>query len=148
MAKKEPLIKYTPRIAAQIFSILIKTNMNKACEYGKMVITTTTYEKPAGYIIKWAIEDLSREISLTPEICQLGIEAVQVEIDDAMSCYPEIRSTYKRYSKMAEWYWLLGNKLKAIEAQEKAIEALKNTENPSLGDLAAFESLLRKYKKE
>jgi hypothetical protein len=29
------------------------------------------------------------------------------------------------YYKMAEWYWLAGDKFQAISAQKKAIKALK-----------------------
>ena len=146
MAKTEPLVKFTPRIAYQIFSILLKTDMKKAYEYGEKVIVTTTYEKPAGYIIREAIEGLSEKINLTPEIYQLGIDAIKVEIDDALSCFPEIRNIYKHYYKMAKWYCRIGNKSRAIETQEKAIEGLKNEKNFSTKDLAAYESRLKQYK--
>jgi thiol-disulfide isomerase/thioredoxin len=147
MAKTEPLVKFTPRIAYQLFSILLKTNMKKACEYGKKVITTTTYEKPAGYIIRGAIENASREIKLSPEVYQLGIDALQEEIDDVMSCYPELKNTYKLYYKMADWYWLLHNKSKAIETLEKAIELMKAKNDYLEKDLTAYKARLRQFKK-
>jgi thiol-disulfide isomerase/thioredoxin len=147
MAKTEPLIKFTPRIAHHLFSILLKTDMKKAHEYGKKVITTATYEKPATYIIRGAIEDLSKEINIDSEIYELGIDAIQADINDVLSCYPEIRSTYKSYYKMAEWYWLLCNKPKAIDTQEKAIEALKKEKNYSKTTLIEFEKKLWGYKK-
>jgi hypothetical protein len=146
VAKTEPLIKFTPGIAYQIFSILLKTNIKKAYDYGKKVIETTTYEKPAGFIIIGAIENLSKEINLTPEIYQLGIDAIQVEIDGAKLCYPEIRNIYKHYYKMADWYWLVCNKSRAIKTQEKAIEALKNEKDFSKKDLAEYEFRLWQYK--
>jgi len=147
MAKTESLVKFTPRIAYQIFSILLRTNMVKAYEYGKKVIVTTTYEKPAGYIIRGAIENLSKEISLTSEIYKLGIEAIQVEIDNALSCYPEIKNIYKHYFRMAKWYWLVGNRSMAIETQEKAIALMKSKSDYLEIDLADYEALLRQYKK-
>jgi thiol-disulfide isomerase/thioredoxin len=146
MAKTEPLIKFTPRIAYQIFSILLRTDMKKAYEYGKKVIATTTYEKPAVYIIRGVIEDLSEKINPTPEIYQLGIDAIRLEIDEDLSCYPEIINIYKRYYKMAEWYYRIGNKSRAIETQEKAIEALKSKKNFSTKDLTAYESRLKQYR--
>jgi len=145
IAKTEPLVKFTPGIANRIFSILLKTNMKKAYEYGKKVIETTTYEKPAGFIIRGDIEYFSDSINLTSEIYQLGIDAIQVEINDALSCYPEIQNIYKHYYEMAEWYWRIGNKSKAIEAQEKAIETLKSKKGFSTKELAAYESRLDQY---
>lgn len=146
MAKTEPLVKFTPRIAHQIFSILLLINAKKAYEYGKKVIVTTTYEKPASYIIRGAIENLSEKIILPSEIYQLGIDAIQIDINYALSCYPEIKNIYKHYYKMAEWYWLICNKSRAIEAQEKAIEALKSEKDFSEKDLAAFEFRLLQFK--
>lgn len=146
LAKTEPLVKFTPLVAYQLFSILLITDRKKAYEYGKRVIETTTYEKPAGYIIRWVIEDLSKKINLTPEIYQLGIDAIQVELDDALTCYPEIRNIYKHYYRMSEWYWLLCNTSRAIETLEKAIEALKSEKSFSKKDLATFESRLKQYK--
>lgn len=146
MAKTEPLVKFTPRIAYQIFSILLKTDMKKACEYGKKVIATTTYEKPAGYIIRGVIENLSGKINLTSEIYQLGIDAIQVEIVESLSCFPEIKSVYKHYYKMAEWYWLVGNKSRAIETLEKAIETMKAKSDYLETDLAGYKARLRQYK--
>jgi thiol-disulfide isomerase/thioredoxin len=145
MARTEPLLKYTPRTAFQTFSILLKTNMEKAYEYGKKVIITTTYEQPAGFMIRGAINNLPKEIKLTPEIYQLGIEAIQVEIDN--TCYPELIKLYKLYYNMAEWYWTLGNKTRAIEAQEKAIEDMKSKNDYIKTDLVTYEAWLRYYKK-
>jgi thiol-disulfide isomerase/thioredoxin len=146
MTKTEPLIKFTPRIAYQLFSILLKKDMKKAFEYGKKVIETTTYEKPAGFIIRGAIENLSNEISLPPEIYQLGIEAIQVELEEVLSCYPEIRNVYKHYYRMAKWYGVLGNKLKAVESLEKAIDIMKNQNDYIETDLALYEAWLKQYK--
>jgi thiol-disulfide isomerase/thioredoxin len=147
MAKAEPLIKYTPRIAYRVFSILVKTNMKKACEFGKKVIETTTYENPAGVMIRGAIEDLSKEINLTSEIYQLGIEAIQIDINEVLSCYPEIRILHKRYSKLAEWYWMVCNKSMAIGTLEKAIEDMKAKNDYLEVDLIDYEARLRQYKK-
>lgn len=147
VAKSEPLLKYTPLIAYQIFSTLLKTNPKKAYEYGKEVIVTTTYEEPAGFIIRGAIERLSNEINFPPEIYQLGIDAIQVELDAALSCYPEIRNVYKHYYRKAKWYGVLGNKSRAVEDMEKAIEIMKSQNDYLEADLALYEAWLRQYKK-
>ncbi|WP_276500036.1 TlpA family protein disulfide reductase [Terrimonas pollutisoli] len=147
VAKAEPLVKYTPMVASQIFSTLLKTNTKKAYEYGKEVLETTTYEKPAGFIISGAIERLSSEINFPPEIYQLGLDAIQVELDEVLSCYPEIRKVYKHYYKRAKWYGVLGNKSKAVEALEKAIEIMKSQNDYLETDLALCEAWLKQYKK-
>jgi hypothetical protein len=48
---------------------------------------------------------------------------------------------------MADWYWRAHNTSKAIEAEEKAIEALKMGTRSSADSLTAFESRLQQYKK-
>lgn len=47
---------------------------------------------------------------------------------------------------MAEWYWRTNQKSKAIDSQQKAIEALKTKKNFSNQDMAAFKSRLEQYK--
>ena len=146
MAKVEPLIKFTPLIAYYIFSVLIKTNTKKAYEYGKKVISTTTYDEPATYSIRDVIEDeLSKKAKLPVEIYQLGIDALQVEIDNKLLCYPEILHTHRLYFTMAKWNWRIGNKSKAIEAVTKGIEVLKIEKDFSEKDLAAFNNLLKQF---
>ena len=83
---------------------------------------TSTYDEPPYDLIIIAIGAYSDKISLPAEIYQLGAEAYQMEIDHIP--YPEIVDTFKYYNKMAEWYWRAGNNSKAIEAEQKAIEAL------------------------
>jgi len=146
-AKTNPLVKYTPKVAYQLFSTLLNTNTTKAFEYGKKVLETPTYEEPASSIIIWCIENISREIKLPPQIYKLGIQAIQTAINEALSCYPEIKNIYKLYNKKAEWYWRLGNKIKAIGAQEKAIENMKSKYDYQETDLKDYEAQLRKFKK-
>jgi hypothetical protein len=45
---------------------------------------------------------------------------------------------------MAEWFWRANNESKAIDAQHKAIEALKSKH---VTEMAEFEFRLRQYKK-
>ena len=142
--RKEPKLKYTPSIAFHTFSSLLKTDPHKAYEYGKVVLVTSTYEEPACYSIIDVIKWYSDKLNFPAEIYQLGAEAYQVRIDQIP--YPEIVDIFKLYHKMAEWYLIAGDKSKAIDAMQKAIEALKSKKDYSKKDLAAFESLLRQYK--
>lgn len=139
--KKEPKLKYAPYIAFYTFSALLKTNPHKAYEYGKMVIVTPTYEKPPFHLIWGAIEWYSDKLNLTPEIYKLGVDSYQARIN----AYPENVSP-NFYYKMADFYWHANDKLKAIDAAQKAIEKLKNEKSFSATQMARFESSLQQYK--
>jgi len=141
----EPKLKYAPRIAHHTFSSLLKTNPHKAYEYGKVAMVTSTYEDPAYYAIIDAIKWYSDKLNLPAEIYRLGAEAYQARIDQIP--YPELVNIPRLYNNMAEWYWRANDKSKAIDAQQKGIEALKSKKDFSKTDLAAFESRLQQYKK-
>ena len=141
--RKEPKLKYAPCIASHTFSALLKTKTHKAYGYGKEVLVTSTYEGPSYYAIISNIIWYSDKLDLPAEIYKLGAEAYQVKIDQIP--YPEIVDISKLYHKMAEWYWRANDKSKAIDAEQKAIEALKNKKSFSKDDMAAFESRLRQY---
>lgn len=143
--RKEPKLKYAPFIASHTFSSLLKTDPHKAYEYGKVVLVTPTYEAPAYYAIIGSIMWYSDKLALPAEIYKLGAEAYQVKIDQIP--YPEIVDISSLYHKMAKWYWRAKEKSKAIEAEQKAIEALKSEKGFSKEDMAAFESRLQQYKK-
>ena len=145
MVRKEPRLKYAPFMAYNTFTSLLKTNQHKAYEYGKAVLVTSTYEDPADFVIYGAIHFFSDRFKLSKEICELGAEAHQLHLDRFP--YPELNDLPKHYSKMAELYWRANDKLKAIEAQQKAIEALKSEKKLSNSEMETFISQLRKYEK-
>jgi len=145
MVKKEPKLKYADFTASHTFAALLKTDLQKAYEYGRgLLAATSTYDDPPYHSIIGNIEWYSDKINLPVEIYQLGAETYQARIDRIP--YPEIFNMPKYYKIMAEWYWHAKDKLKAIDAQQKAIEALKSEKDFSATDLAAFEAQLRKYK--
>jgi len=141
----EPTLKYAPFVAFNTFSALLKTNPHKACEYGKVVMVTATYEAPACNAIIDAIEWNDGKLNLDPEIYQLGAQAYQIQINQI--AYPEIVNMHKLYHKMAAWYWLAADKPRAIEAEQKAIESLNGKKDFSKIDMAAYQSQLERYKK-
>jgi thiol-disulfide isomerase/thioredoxin len=144
IVKKEPRLKYAPLIAYNTFTSLLKTNQHKAYEYGKVVLVTSTYEDPADFVIYDAIHYFSDRLKLSEEIYKLGAEAHQMHIDKFP--YPQLMNLPKHYSNMAELYWRANEKLKAIEAQQKAIEALKDKKDLSRSEMETFKSQLQKYK--
>jgi thiol-disulfide isomerase/thioredoxin len=139
IVRNEPKLKYASGIAYRTFSSLLKTNPDKAYQYGKELLLTSTFEDPTFEIIYGSIESLSDKLKLPAEIYQLGAEAYQSRIDT----YPETADFPKLYFKMAEWYWRANDKLKAIAAQQKSIEALKSK---NATEMAEFESKLQQYK--
>ena len=145
MVRNEPKLKYAPYIAYNTFSALLKTDLHKAYQYAKVAIVTSTYDDPPYDLIIGAIEWYSDKLNLPPEIYELGAEAYQVKIDHYP--YPELVKIPKYYHNMADWYWRANNKSKAIDAEQKAIDALKSKKGFSKEDMAAFKSRLQQYKK-
>jgi thiol-disulfide isomerase/thioredoxin len=144
LVAKEPRLKYAPRVAYHTFIALLKTDLPKAYEYGKLALANRDKNSNVFDYIIGAILTNSTKIKLPAEIYELGAEAQQAEID--WIPYPENVNMVERYNRMAEWYFYANKKPKAIDAQQKAIEALKNKKVFSANNLAALESLLQKYK--
>ena len=146
IVKKEPKLKYTPHIAFYTIGALLETDLQKAYEYGKVAIVTPTYQEPVYHIISDAITFYSTKLRLPVEICRLGAQAYQAEIDSVI--YPELINVPKLYYNMAGCYWFAGDKAKAIEALQTAIKMLKGKKNFSKADLAVYKSRLQQYKKK
>lgn len=138
--RNEPKLKYTPLIASQTFSALLQTDPRKAYEYGKVVLVTSTYTDPPYYLIWSDIDYYSDKLKLPPEIYLLGVEAFQRRIDFS----PETAAPVFYY-KMAGWYWLANEKLKAIDAAQKAVDELKRQKYFNNADMVAYETRLSVY---
>lgn len=125
LVKKEPKLKYAPTIAFHTFSSLLKTDLKKAYVYGKEVLMTPSYRGTDYDNITSRIEWLEKTnlVTLSSEIFELGAEAYQAKIDQDPPSSAKLPQTYM---KMANWYWRAKNKPKAIEAAQKAIEAMKS----------------------
>ncbi len=76
IVKKEPGLKFAPLIALHTFSALLKTNIEKAYEYGRMAITTATYTDPAYSQIVGIISKYSAVLNLPPKIYELGFQSM------------------------------------------------------------------------
>ena len=126
IVRMEPKLKYAPAIAFHTFSSLLKTNPTKAYVYGKEVLITPSYRgtdyNNITYPIEWYTEKSSL-LTLPPEIFELGADAYQAAIDKDPPSSSKLPQTYM---KMVDWYWRAKNKAKAIEAAQKAIEAMKS----------------------
>lgn len=141
---KEPRLKYAPFIAFNTFSSLLKTNTQKAYEYGKVAMVTPTYEAPAFEAIIGAIESYSDKLNLPEEIYELGADAYRMKIDQTP--YPEIVNMPRYYHLMAWWCWLAKNKPKAIVAEQTAVSTLKSREFYSQSELNVYIAQLDLYK--
>ncbi|HEX6432059.1 MAG TPA: TlpA disulfide reductase family protein [Niastella sp.] len=144
IVEKEPGLKYAPRIAFHTFASLLKTDPQKAYEYGKAVIVTPSYEEPAYNQIRGAVRIYGDRLNLPPQIYHLGAEAYQTLIDHI--AFPENGDVYKYYNNMATLYWRAKDTIKAIDAQQKAIADMKNRKKYSSATLAEYESKLQQYK--
>jgi thiol-disulfide isomerase/thioredoxin len=142
IVRKEPALKYKPAIASHTFSALLKTNPQKAYEYGEAVLKMPADEDPPYYIVFGVIDWYSDKLHLPTKIYQLGAEAYQTRMD----ADSETADFPKFYDKMAEMYWRVCDKKKAIEAEQKAIEALKREKDFLPTDLELFEFRLQQYK--
>lgn len=143
IVKKNPELKYTPDLAAFTFNLLLKTDPKEAYEYGKVLMVTSTYRFPPYYVIFNSINSYSEVLKLPPQIYELGVEAYQARIDYA----PKTVNLPGTYDTMADWYWRAHDTSRAIETEEKAIEALNTKKPVSADSLAAFELRLQQYKK-
>jgi len=129
MVKKEPKLKFMPCIAGTTFVALLNTNMTKACEYGKEMLAASSFENPLYYEITANIKYYAGKLNFPAEMYRLGAETYQAEID----LYSDLMDVPGTYRKMAAWYRLAGDKFKAVEAEQKAVEALKRETGISRG---------------
>ena len=141
IVRKEPELKYTPSVAGFTFNLLLRTDAKEAYGYGKVLLVTPTYRFPPYYVIFNCIKAYSETVKLPPQIYELGVEAYLARIEYAAKTV----NLPNAYHTMAEWYWRAREPLKAIETEQKAIEALKTNKN-SADSLAAFEVRLQQYK--
>lgn len=146
MVKAEPALKYAPYIAFNTFSFLLKTDMKKAYDYGKVAITTATYTDPAYEDIISVINLYSDKLKLPADIYLLGARAYQIQIDEIP--YPEIVPVQDYYSRMAFWYWRGNDTANAVKAQQKAIGILRSKGTYSGIKMRVFETRLAQYRGE
>jgi thiol-disulfide isomerase/thioredoxin len=142
IVRSEPRLKYAPIVASFTFIALLKTDPQKAYDYGKLLMVTPTYRNPPYYVIFNVIKSYSNKLKLPPKIYELGANAYQARIDASPKTF-DIPNTYHQ---MAEWYWYACDTSKAIEVEQKAVDAMKNKKHFSAADLATFESRLQHYK--
>jgi thiol-disulfide isomerase/thioredoxin len=144
MVRKEPRLRYAPRIAFYTFSSLLQIDQQKAYAYGKELLVTPTYDDPACDVLIDVIQLYSYKLNLRSEVYELCAEAYQGKIDE----YPQSDDLPNSYHKMAEWYWRACDRPKAIASEQKAIEAMKGKSGRafSAADLAVFESRLKQYR--
>jgi hypothetical protein len=115
MVKNIPSLKFLPTLASITFEALLKTDMQKAYEYARGVMTWSD-DPPYGVIIQ-NIEENSGKLQIPENLYRLGAECYQAQIDD--DHFPELGLIPVRYKKMAKLYRLTGDLEKAAEAEQK-----------------------------
>jgi hypothetical protein len=125
---KEPKLKFAPLISFHTFSALLKTDREKAYEYGKQLLITPSYLGTDYNNIIQPIELYSEKtnlVTLSAKFYELGADAYQARIEhDSLSK----QSLPKIYMQMADWYWRGNNKAKAVAAAQKSIAAMQTEE--------------------
>lgn len=121
--KKYPQLKYAPATVNSLFKALLKVDPNKAYEFGKQVLTTSTYTDPDYTDIIDDIRRYTGKKKLPPKIYELGARARQMWINYVV--YPQLVDISSQYHKMAAWYKLAGNYQRANWADKKALELSK-----------------------
>ncbi|HWB25225.1 MAG TPA: TlpA disulfide reductase family protein [Chitinophagaceae bacterium] len=74
MVKKVPGLKYTPLVGSFTFTALLKTNMQKALEYGKILITTSTYESPDYDAVIYAVDYYTGKVYMPEDAYRLALK--------------------------------------------------------------------------
>lgn len=123
LLQKEPELKYAPFVSNHTFTALLKTNPDEAYNYGKRLLTETTYGETSYDNIIMAVTEYYNKFTLTPKLYHLAAEAYQVQIDQIP--YPEIAELGALYTRMSEWYSRSGDLKLAILAHRSAAKALK-----------------------
>ena len=123
MVSKEPELKYMPTMVRYTFSALLKTDVQKAYEFGQNAISLARYKENVRRSIIDDIRDDMKKFTTPKEIYLLGAECFQENINE----YKHVSNDYlaEKYHEMAEWYRRGGDKPKAITSEEKAIEFWK-----------------------
>jgi len=139
---KEPSLKYTPTIVFYSFSSLLKIDPSKANHYGKEVIAISEYNNQAYQFLIDVINWQKDKTTIPQEIYELGAEVFIARLNR----YGDSINQAYAFKGMAEMYWHAKNKAKAIEAQQKAINALNNESNSSPEEVAKYQLKLQEYK--
>lgn len=143
---REPKLKFAPFIAYHTFRNLLKTDPQKAFEYGKQAIVTSTYTDPTYEVIADCIQYYSDKMQIPPKIYLLGAEAYEMEIKRIP--YPELVNIPKLYSEMAELLWRGGQKTGAMNTLQVAIDDLKSRKDYSVTELAALQYRLHQLQND
>jgi thiol-disulfide isomerase/thioredoxin len=137
--EKEPKLRYATQVVTHTFNALLQTDPHKAYAYGKEYLSAPS---PDYLMIYGNVRDFAGQQNLPAELYHLAAEAYQLEIDH----YAYSLDVPRLYRSMAGMYWRARDKPKAIEATQKAIEALKVKTDQSAVTLTTLEAQLQQYK--
>lgn len=119
---EEPLLRYYPAVGHFTFYSLVKTDPEKAANYGKAWIAAS--DEPRFSTITDAVTGKN---DLIPALYLLAAESYQAQLD----LYPWSMNFPDTYKKMADLYARAGNPQKSEEMLRKAEEALSQNDKTS-----------------
>ena len=138
-----PKLEYTPTTVFYKFLSLLITNSEEAYRYGQKVLCTILFDEPEYDQLIYVIEMYTGKLDIPIKIYRLGAEAYNIKINNY--AYPEIMNIPRRYTQMAEMYWLAKDAKSAQISQLTAIKELKKREDFSMSELIEYEKKLKEY---
>ncbi|HEU4634219.1 MAG TPA: hypothetical protein VFS22_09555 [Flavisolibacter sp.] len=141
---EHPELKYAPRLGHFYIYSLVKTDTEKAYRYGKELMAARMPDDPPYQSISDAVYYITEvaKKEVPGKLYELGAEALQAQIDN----YPWSMDIPVTYDNIAAWYFRAGRRDKAVEAEEKAIEAIKKN-MVTKAALPVLETKLQNYKR-
>ncbi len=120
LVKNHPTLKYAPNVAMLTFRSLLVKDPGKAYDYGEKVIHTGSYSSPAYASIYRLIEYHPDNIQMPGFIYGLGADAYGEGLKHRDIIAQENSDTSWFYNRMAAWYLLAGDSIKAEKARQKS----------------------------
>ena len=120
---QQPDLKYTSNMVLYTFDALLKTNMKAAFLYAKEASNPANPQGAQYWPIILAIKELSDHLTISTEIYLLGAQLME----------RYFTSIPKNVLTTAEWYWLGGDKKKALKCTKALRKEMKKATTNNYG---------------
>lgn len=139
---EHPGLKYYPYVGHYTFYSLLKTDPLKSLEFAKAWLGASTEPKWKTITDAISYEAETGKRELPKELYELAAASFEAQLEN----YPWSMDAVDTHRWIARLEYLAGNKGKAVEAQQKAVDAARNKKDRSAEQLSHLEETLKKYK--